>query len=240
MVAGAWHAGLIIPSSNRLVEQEMVPAFPKGLVPHVTRLRMTGPHRLELEALIGQVAQATMMLADARCDAVAFHCTASAMEHGLAGEARIEKAMQAAGARVVSTTASAMRRALHALSAYRIVLVTPYDDAVSASEADFLRQDGFEVLHTRSFALGGSEAYSTTPASFWPERLAAERDVRADAYILSCANLSVIPAIAAMEDALDRPVVTSNLSVLWDLMARAGHTNAGGLPGRLFDHGLAA
>ena len=34
--------GLIIPSSNRMVEQEMAPAFPPGVVAHVTRLRMTG------------------------------------------------------------------------------------------------------------------------------------------------------------------------------------------------------
>ena len=34
--------GLIIPSSNRMVEDEMVHAFPAGVRPHVTRLRMTG------------------------------------------------------------------------------------------------------------------------------------------------------------------------------------------------------
>ena len=34
--------GLIIPSSNRMVEQEMVPAYPEGVCAHVTRLRMTG------------------------------------------------------------------------------------------------------------------------------------------------------------------------------------------------------
>ena len=44
--------GLIIPSSNRMVEQEMVRAFPDGVHPHITRLRMTGPNRMGHDALI--------------------------------------------------------------------------------------------------------------------------------------------------------------------------------------------
>jgi len=44
--------GIIIPSSNRMVEQEMVQAFPRGVQPHVTRLRMTGPNRGPLDAVM--------------------------------------------------------------------------------------------------------------------------------------------------------------------------------------------
>ena len=41
--------GLIIPSSNRMVEGEMVRHLPPGYVaPHVARLRMTGAHRVTL------------------------------------------------------------------------------------------------------------------------------------------------------------------------------------------------
>jgi maleate cis-trans isomerase len=47
--------GLIIPSSNRMVEQEMVPAFPHGVTAHVTRLRMTGANRLAFEELLPRI-----------------------------------------------------------------------------------------------------------------------------------------------------------------------------------------
>ena len=43
--------GLIIPSSNRMVEQEMARFFPAGVVPHVARLRMTGPHHVALDEI---------------------------------------------------------------------------------------------------------------------------------------------------------------------------------------------
>ena len=51
--------GLIIPSSNRMVEQEMVHAFPDGIHAHITRLRMTGPNRMGHDQLIPRVEEAT-------------------------------------------------------------------------------------------------------------------------------------------------------------------------------------
>ena len=44
--------GLIIPSSNRMVEQEMVRFFPENVVPHITRLRMTGTNRITIGDLL--------------------------------------------------------------------------------------------------------------------------------------------------------------------------------------------
>ena len=131
--------GLIIPSSNRMVEQEMVHAFPDGVHPHITRLRMTGPNRMGHDQLIPRVEEATRALADAKCDVVAFHCTANSMEEGQDGEARILAAVAGSGARHATTTATAIRRALDALGARKIVLITPYSQATTDHEAEFLQ-----------------------------------------------------------------------------------------------------
>ena len=50
--------GLIIPSSNRMVEEEMVRHVPPGVVAHVARLRMTGAHRVTIDALMPRVKEA--------------------------------------------------------------------------------------------------------------------------------------------------------------------------------------
>ncbi len=44
--------GLIIPSSNRMVEQEMVRWFPMDIQAHVNRLRMTGARHLAFPELL--------------------------------------------------------------------------------------------------------------------------------------------------------------------------------------------
>lgn len=120
--------GLIVPSSNRQVEQEMLRRFPRDVQPHVTRLRMTGPHHVPLAELLPRVREAAAALDDARCDVVMFHCTATAMEDGPEGEAAVLDALREGARRAVGTTATAIDAALTALAARRIVLVSPYDD----------------------------------------------------------------------------------------------------------------
>jgi maleate isomerase len=78
--------GLIIPSSNRLTEPQMRRYAPPGVEIHVTRLRMTGATHVPLDQLMPRIVEATLALADARCDVIVFHCTASSMEAGLEGE----------------------------------------------------------------------------------------------------------------------------------------------------------
>src|SRR5579859_7689567 len=117
--------GLVIPSSNRMVEQEMVRHVPPGVCAHVARLRMTGAHRVGIDALLPRVAEAAATLVDARCDVVAFHCTANSMAEGTAGDDKLIAALRRAGAPRATTTASAIRAALDALAARRIVLITP-------------------------------------------------------------------------------------------------------------------
>jgi maleate isomerase len=226
--------GLIIPSSNRMVEQEMVHAFPKGVQPHITRLRMTGPNRMGHDQLIPRVQEATRALADAKCDVVAFHCTANSMEEGPGGEARILAAVEGSGARHATTTATAIRRALDALGARKIVLVTPYSQAVTDHEAEFLNEAGYDVIYAKGYELAGSDAYCATPPQVWRDRVIAAANPDADVYFLSCANISVFSIIEELEGRLGRPVITSNQSVVWDALIRLGWGDRGGCPGRLF------
>jgi maleate isomerase len=226
--------GLIIPSSNRMVEQEMVHAFPQGVTPHVTRLRMTGPNRMGHDQLIPRVEEATRALADAKCDVVAFHCTANSMEEGQDGEARILAALKGSGAHHATTTATAIRRALDALRARKIVLITPYSQAVTDHEADFLKAAGYDVIHAKGYDLAGSDAYCATPPDVWRDRAIAAAHPDADVYFLSCANISVFGIIEALEARLGRPVITSNQTVIWDALARLNWSDCRGCPGRLF------
>jgi maleate isomerase len=228
--------GLIIPSSNRMVEQEMVRYLPATVQAHVARLRMTGPHHMPLDQLLPRIEDTARTLVDARCETVAFHCTATSMEEGMAGEERVLAAVRRAGARHALSTATAIRRALNALGSRRIVLVTPYSARTTHEEAEFLRSAGYEVVHAQGYDLGGSDAYCATPAEFWRERVIEAARPAADAYFLSCANIAAFGVIEAIEQALDRPLITSNQAVLWDALCQLGLSGRGVCPGRLFQH----
>jgi maleate isomerase len=227
--------GLIIPSSNRMVEQEMVRHVPPGVVAHVMRLRMTGAHNVPLDTLMPRVKEAAAMLADARCDVTAFHCTANSMSEGAAGEEKLLAALRAAGAVRATTTATAIRAAFDVLGARRIVLLTPYSAKTTAEEAEFLHAAGYEVLHAKGFALKGSDEYCATLPQFWRDRAVEAERPDADAYLLSCANISVFPVIEEIEEKLGRPVVTSNQVVIWHALSLLGARDRRNCPGRLFE-----
>ncbi|HEY6254660.1 MAG TPA: hypothetical protein VIY51_02600 [Xanthobacteraceae bacterium] len=233
-------AGCIIPSSNRMVEQEMLAAFPADVQAHVTRLRMTGPNRGPLDTVLPRIKEATRALTDARCDVVAFHCTANSMEEGRSGEERILAAMTRAGAPRATTTATAIRRAFDALAARKVVLITPYDQKTTDHEAEFLYEAGYQVLQATGFALKGSDAYCATPPAYWRDRVLEAARGDAEVYFVSCANISVFSVIEELEQRLDRPVVTSNQAVVWDCVRQLGAQGHAGCPGRLFERGRAA
>lgn len=232
--------GLIIPSSNRMVEQEMAHYYPEGVVVHVNRLRMTGAQKMPLAKLLPRITDAAAALVDAKCDVVTFHCTANSTDEGQEGEASILAALKEAGAPRASSTATAVRRALDQFAARRIVLITPYSQAVTDHEAEFFTALGVEVLVSKGFDLGGSDAYCAAPPSFWRDKALEHRHSEADLYFLSCANISAFRAINELESMLERPVISSNQAVVWDQIAGKGLGLAPATrrkcPGRLLAH----
>jgi maleate isomerase len=156
------------------------------------------------------------------------------MEDGVGGEARILAAVAGSGARHATTTATAIRRALDALGARKIVLVTPYSQAVTDHEAEFLNAAGYDVIYAKGYELAGSDAYCATLPAVWRDRALAAARPDADVYFLSCANISVFGIVEELETRLGRPVITSNQTVIWDALTRLGWSDRRGCPGRLF------
>ena len=224
--------GLIIPSSNRMVEEEMVRFYPQDVVAHVTRLRMTGPHKKPLDQLLPEIETAAAALVDAKCSVVTFHCTVTSMSDGPEGEQKILSALKAARAPFFATTSTAVRSALDACEAKRIALVTPYDRHKTEEEIEFLEDAGYHVVYAKGYDLASSDAYCATPSSDWRDRVKEAKRDEADAYFLSCANIQGIGEIEGLEKALGKPVLTSNQVVIWDGLQQIGIENKG--PGSLF------
>lgn len=230
--------GLIIPSSNRLTEPQFRRFAPPGVETHVTRLRLTGPHRVPLGDLYPRIVEAAQALADARCDIVVFHCTASAMEAGLEAERRVVDLIQDATGRQACTTATAVLAAFQALGARRLVLVSPYTQETNQHELAFLAEADLEVLRDRALALGGSDAYIAAPPALWLRVTEEERDPRAEAYFLSCTNIHSLEVVPELEARLDRPVVASNQATLWYCLRALGLPDHVPGLGQLFEHSL--
>ena len=209
--------GFIIPSSNRRFEPEAAAFLPSDLVPHVARARMTGAAKAAPAVVLERILDAARCLADARCELVFLHCTAHSTELGPKGELELLQALREATASKSAATGLALRAALTALQAKTVALVTPYDTGTTQAEVRYLQACGIRVGHVHAFDLAGSDAYCSTPAAFWREALAADREhfLEADAVLLSCANIRCLESLDSIEAAAGRPIVTSNQAALW-------------------------
>jgi maleate isomerase len=224
--------GFIIPSSNRMVEPQIQRYAPPGVVPHFTRLRMTNRHRRPLAELLPQILVSVSLLMDSKCDAIVFQCTGTSMSGGVEADDRVVSEIRRVAGRPAISTATALRAALSALCARRIVFISETGPEGHAAKLAYLRESGHEVLRDHAASLAGSDAYCTTPPDYWYAAAIELKHPEADAYFISCANIQSMEVIEALEKELGRPVLTSNQAALWYALRVLGIKAAG--PGMLF------
>jgi maleate cis-trans isomerase len=227
--------GVMVPSGNSVAEPELRAMLPSGISLLVTRLRLTGSSEAELLGMLDGLETAASLLADARVDRIAFHCTAvSTFLPTMAGEirARVE------GRTGIGSlaTADAILEALAALKVRRVVLVTPYIEAVHAREIGFLRAHGIAVVGGACMGIAGNDEMSRLlPGTIaeLAQRCCAEAP-ESDACFISCTAIRSAGLIAPLEQALGIPVITSNQVLAWHALRRMGVDDPVEGFGRLF------
>jgi maleate isomerase len=230
--------GFIIPSSNRMVEPQMHRLMPAGVLPHVTRIRMTNRHKAPLDQLLPRIVAAAELLADSKCDVTVLQCTGTSMSGGVDMETQVVAAIEQATGRPALTTASALNDAFAALGARRLVFTSETKEDEHRPKLAYLREAGYDILADRAASLSGTDAYCVTPARFWYDLAVSMRNEAADAYFLSCANIQAIDIIEELERTLGKPVVTSNQAALWCSLRKAGIPDLVPGLGTLMRHGL--
>ncbi len=225
--------GLIIPSGNRLTEPQFNRYMPAEVGVHVARLRMTGKFRKPFDELKKYLAEAAEALSDTKPSLIVFHCTANAMENGLAHEAAIVETIEKASGCPTISTAQAITRAFDRVGIKKLVLVSPYVKATNEQEIKYLSEAGYTVLHERGLGLE-SDAYASVTPEEWKKVVKENARADADGYFLSCTNTRMIEAIEDLENDLGKPVVNSNQATIWACLKKLGLKSSVPGLGRLF------
>jgi maleate cis-trans isomerase len=213
--------GIIVPSGNVIAEPQIHAMLPPGVAAYVTRLPLQGSGEAELLAMPTHVASAAQLLAHARVDAIVFHCTAVSTYSLALGETIRQQIERASGLPSFATS-DAIIRALAAMRARKIVLLTPYIEAVTQREVAFLAGHGVQVLQHDSLGIDtNTEMARLAPQTFVDMARKNRRD-DADAYFLSCTAIRSAEIIDMLEDLLQRPVLTSNQAMVWHALRACG------------------
>ena len=210
--------GLIIPSVNRMTEAQFNHYAPDNLGIHVARGRVAGEPVRTVAELTDEIAHAAGTLADAAPDLIVFHCTHTSMKEGADGEARIIELIRKTTGIEALSTSSLVNDALRALGVSKLVVLSPYQS--NADIIRYLAAAGFTVVRDVALKCATPAAFEAVTPQRWLELALENDDPEADGIFLSCTNTTQIEAVAAIENALGKPVVNSNQAVLWGCLKR--------------------
>jgi maleate isomerase len=120
------------------------------------------------------------------------------------------------------TTAQALVAALRHFDSRRLVLVTPYIEAVTRREEAFFAHHGFDVFHSASYGINLNWDMAQEPPETWTRLVLDNRRNEADAYLLSCTAIRSAEIIDGIEAVLGKPVITSNQALMWHCLRSLG------------------
>jgi maleate cis-trans isomerase len=210
--------GLIIPSVNRMTEPQFNHYAPDGLGIHVARGRVAGKPARTVAELTDEIAHAAGTLADAGPDLIVFHCTHTSMKEGADGERRIIDLIRRTTGIEALSTSSLVNDALHALGVSKLLVLSPYQS--NADIIAYLGAAGFTVVKDVALKCSSAAAFEAITPQRWLELARQNDSAEVDGVFLSCTNTTQIEAVAAIEQALGKPVVNSNQAVLWGCLKR--------------------
>ena len=207
--------GLIMPHCGTNPEYEFHKYAPEGVAVMTQRILFERVDPQGLEELGGRVDEAAKLLSGFQPDIILFGCTSGSLIKGFGYDQELIKRIEDKCGTKALTTSTALIMALKALGSKRLVVSTPYIDAVNEIEKKFLEDNGFEVLKIKGLQNLEPTLMPRTPFNKMYHLTKEVLDPQADTVFVSCTGLGVAHGINMMERDFDRPVITSNQVSLW-------------------------
>ena len=210
------HFGVLIPSTNTTVEIEcrLLPATYQA---HVGRLMSSGagsfsPSRDE------DIDYQSRLLGTAKVELVILAQTSASLFADDYDEIVTKRMSLGAGVPAI-TSAQALGRAVRALGARRIAIVSPYSDAVNERAAHyFATKHGLDTIAREGFR--ATDAYAIGRLGPEHAREAFARIDRPDIEVLVVpgGNFPTLTSVEAWEREFGKPVVTTNQASMWAML----------------------
>lgn len=209
--------GLIVPSTNTVMEPDLYRNLPAGTTVHTSRMLLEGSVTIEAEEMMLDVylPECAKQIGTLQPDVVVFGCTSAgalrgpAYEQELAGE--ISKATGAPTVTIMGAVVDELQR----IGARSIAMLTPYSEEINETIKDSLETSGFTVPYMNGMDVKGAFNIAAVSPDEIVEYVREQLEgVESDCLFVSCANLRSVDVLERIREVAGRPVVTSNQAVL--------------------------
>src|SRR5919198_5149757 len=209
------HFGVLIPSTNTTVEIECR-RLPATYQAHVGRLLSSGgsfsPSRDD------DIDYQSRLLGTARVELVILAQTSASLFAEDYDDVVTKRISAGAGAPAI-TSAQAVGRAVRALGARRIAIVSPYSDAVIERAARYFeKKHGLETVALEGFRATDAYAIGQLGPEHAHDAFARIDQPEIEVLVVPGGNFPTMASIAAWEREFKKPVVTTNQASFWAML----------------------
>ncbi|MDG1431017.1 MAG: Asp/Glu racemase [Paracoccaceae bacterium] len=227
--------GILVPFTNTNLEPDMTLLWPEGVSMHFARMGGYDQEEIpDAEQMHGLGASdldgPLHLLQGVNPDVILYGCTSATLTHGPTFDRELAARIKADSGAETVTAAGALVHAIKTLGADRIGFASPYVSAINDMAVGFLGESGIETVSRSEVgtALDNYGQRELNPDTVFELGLAADHP-DATAIVLSCTDMRSVEIIARLEQAVGKPVITSNQAMIFQAMQLAGFNEA--LPG---------
>ena len=225
--------GVLLPSTNTTAEIEFR-QLPASYQAHYARLFTSTPGRPFAPSRDDDIDYQSKLLATAKVQMVGLIQTSASLFADDYDEVTIRRMSAAAGVPSI-TSARAVGRALRALGARRIGLVSPYSEEVNAKARRYFDdKHGLDIAVVEGFAATDSYTIGKLGPENARDAFARINRPDLDAFVVPGGNFATMSSIDAWEREFGKPVVTTNQACVWAVARELGGERFSGA-GRLLD-----
>ena len=183
---------------------------------------LTKENLLKMEKDLESVAN--KILPDEKINTIAYGCTSGTIA---IGEDKIkEKILLAKPGCYVTTPVTSAIKAFKQMNIKKIALFTPYPDSVNKTILEYFIKQNIKVSSFASLNLNLDSEFATVDPNYILEISSKLETKNADALFISCTALPVLNILDKLEKKIQKPVLSSNQTLIWDTIRSIGYKSA--------------
>ena len=229
--------GLITLASDFRIEKDFNNViYGKNIDLYSNRIKSYNPLTNEtLKKMAEEIPQVTKnILPDEKLDCVAYGCTSGTIAAGY--KLVFDKVNLAKPNTKVTTPITSAINALKSLKIKRLSIFTPYTDEINQSVIKYFKKENIEIDELSYFDISSDLDIGKVDPQYLFDTLAKIDLTKSDALFVSCTALPVLSIISELEKKINKVVLSSNQTLIWDTLKEINYKNKVEGFGELFNN----
>ena len=214
--------GVLGPSTNTVVEPDYYAMAPPGVTLHYARIYIPDGDLSDdaafvhlMEQIRANLDEAILSVRTAVPDYLIMGMSSETFWDGRAGNDRFTRHVEELAGVAVATGAAACHRALQALGARRLGVITPYQPVADAQVRRYFEESGYDIVTLEGLRCPSAVSIAEVDEDRLRVAIRTVNGPQVDAVVQVGTNLSMIRLADAAERELGKPVIAINAATFW-------------------------